>query len=102
MSKLSIIPESIDPSTNEGREKLREFLKEFLGKHDKTQVKVIALRVAMRAAWRLQALKVKDKKKLDPFYGFWIRAISAASAVVFAENNESIELTNAPCYGIKP
>ncbi|HIP94690.1 MAG TPA: hypothetical protein EYH20_05070, partial [Leucothrix sp.] len=83
MSNLSIIPNEIDPKTEKGRRKLREFLESHLRQLDRAEVQIVVLRLAMRNAWHLKRLRVEDKKKLDLFYFYWIRNLSAASAVSF-------------------
>ena len=83
MSNLSIIPNEIDPKIHKDRINLREFLESHLTQFDRAEVQIVVLRLTMRNAWHLKTLKVKDKKKLDLFYFYWIRNLSAASVVSF-------------------
>ena len=86
----TLIPEDLALKTAGDREALKEIVKTHLKAASTEQLISFAVRAALRTAWSLEHLKIKSPRKLDAFYFYWLRSLSAASTVVFSrlDNNQ--------------
>ncbi|MEE9339636.1 MAG: ADP-ribosylation factor-like protein [Methylococcaceae bacterium] len=93
-----IIPLDLNIRTEEGRTQFREIIKVELGKYDKQKIVAFATRAALRTAWYLEKYSSSNESKMDAFYFYWLRALTAAVTVNFIKTEKSKKVAYAAAY----